>query len=255
MYVSQSSLRAYNSCPAKMHFKLNKYPRQVSASMITGTLVHDMIDKFEEGDSNAHQDCKQLLENRLRDDKVIFRKWRTKKSFLKLVDMCYYNYLEMRDKFPPVRGGEIKFSVEYKDGVEIKGIWDQLRAEDNILEFKTSKRTPSDVYLNADIQSLVYTWAYNKVYNHMPNYHYVHLATGKVYLVKKFDFSVLYAMLDDFIEDFKQGHWTKRRDAYKCQYCDYAQFCLETSSESELLFTSAGKIPKDTEKKSEFLQF
>lgn len=258
MHISYSGLRRYHSCKRKVYYRKNAYPRAKTASMVTGSLTHKAIEFYEE--SGHMPDVLDLYRGKLADalgsGDIKFYKWQTVGSFMNLLEECFQNYIAISRKLPPVTHSEQEFEIEYDDGVTVRGIFDQVRESNTVLEFKTSKHEPDEDYLRADLQSDVYTWAYRQVHSVFPFYYYVHLPSGKVYEVEKRDFADLHSQIKDYIYDYTHEIFTRQREKRKCDWCDWRRHCLkDTEASSFVLQATHNDEPEPDRRRVNFSAF
>jgi len=250
--ISASMLKAFNVCPMMVYHRRHKTPTTKSASMIVGSLIHDMIDNFE---SEGGIDVKDYIAAMVRElsggEPIKFTRWQTIPALTKLIHACYENYLSIKDSFPLFMSAEVEFKFEYRPDVLVVGKWDQLRDNNTIVEFKSSHREPSDEFLAADIQATFYIWAYKEIFHVTPTYYYVHLPTGNIYEVYRNNFDDLYTNIDDYILACEKEHYPKYKDGYKCNNCFYKSACL-TENEGCKLINQMPKRKKEKKPKGNF---
>ena len=250
--ISASMLKAFNVCPMMVYHRRSKTPTTKSASMLVGSLIHDMIDRFEsEGNIDTKDYTTAMVEELSGGEPIKFTRWQTIPALTRLVNTCYENYLSIRDTFPPLMSTEVTFKFEHAPSVEVVGKWDQLRDNDVIVELKTSHREPSNEFLAADIQATFYIWAYKEIFHQTPIYYYVHLPTGNIYEVYRNNFDDLHDNLHDYIVACEREYYPKYKDGYKCNNCFYKNACL-TENEGCKLISQLPSKPKQKKPKSSF---
>jgi CRISPR/Cas system-associated exonuclease Cas4 (RecB family) len=242
-------LEDYVDCKRKAWFHKEGYETEDTASLILGRNVHNMIEAEANGEDNVLKKYRDKLARQLDNTDIKFYRGQYIGKLLKTLNKCYYNYLAIDEKLAPVIASEERFSIPYDDGVKVVGVFDQLRDGNIIMEWKSSRKKPKEVYLKADLQATVYTWAYMQTHKQKPKFYYVHLRSGGVYEVIREDFSLMHRLFEEYIRDFRNNEWTKQRSARKCQYCWYNGYCFEDGEGSELLFSAVGS-PKKRKSKS-----
>ena len=250
--VSASMLKAFNVCPMMVYHRRHKTPTTKSASMLVGSLIHDMIDDHESiGDININKYLDRMMQELSSGEEIKFARWQTIPALVRLVNTCYNNYLSIRDNFPPLISSEAMFKFEYATDVLVVGKWDQLRDNNVIVELKTSHREPSNEFLAADVQATFYIWAYKEIFHVTPTYYYVHLPTGGIYEVYRNNFDDLYDNLHDYILACEREYYPKYKDGYKCNNCFYKKACL-TENEGCKLISQLPSKPKQKKPESKF---
>jgi len=250
--TSASMLKGFNVCPKIVYHRRHKTPTPKSASMLVGSLIHDMIDDEEsKGGIDADAYSARMIRELSSGGNIEFRSWQTIPALTRLVNNCYENYLSIRDFFPPIVSTEAEFNLETSINVFMVGRWDQLREENVIVELKSSRREPSKEFLAADIQATFYIWVYKELFGVTPTYYYVHLPTGNVYEVFRKDYTDLLVNINDYVVACASQHYPKYKDGYKCDNCFYKQACL-TENEGCQLISSLPKKPKLKKPASKF---
>lgn len=247
--ISASMLRDFNVCPMRAFYRYAKLERIPSASMIVGTLIHDLIDEYEKS-GKVDIDMYHIdLAKKLSCGGVVFNRWQTGDTLWNLMNTCFNNYLSISETLPPVTSTEEFFKVEYKD-TNVVGKFDQLRNKHTIVELKTSHWPPKDDFLAADIQASVYIWAYKQIFNVTPVYYYLHLPTGSLYELYRHSFDDLLLNMDALICADDHNNFLKMRDGYKCSMCDCRNACLTDDEGSSLVAKTS--VKKSTKKKADF---
>jgi len=245
-------LKAFNVCPMMVYHRRHKTPTTKSASLIVGSLIHDMIDSLETtGNIDANEYSARMIRELSSGEPIKFTRWQTIPALTKLVNTCYGNYLSIRDSFPPLIESEAEFKFEYDQDIFMVGKWDQIRDNNVIVELKTSHREPSNEFLAADIQATFYIWVYKEIFKITPTYYYVHLPTGNIYEVYRNNFDYLYSNIGDYIKMCEKEYYPKYKDGYKCDNCFYKSACL-TENEGCRLISKLPKKPKIAPPKSSF---
>lgn len=249
---SASMLKAYNICPKIVYYRRHKTPTTKSASMLVGSLIHDMIDDDEsKGNINVNTYLDRMMRELSTGEEIEFRRWQTIPALTRLVNTCYNNYLSIKDSFPSLVSTEAEFNLEMSPDVFMVGRWDQVREENVIVELKSSHREPSEEFLAADIQATFYMWVYKELFNVTPTYYYVHLPTGNIYEVFRKDYTDLLININDYINACASQHYPKYKDGYKCDNCFYKHACL-TENEGCKLISQLPSKPKQKKPKSNF---
>jgi len=263
IYASYSMLKDYGECKKKAYYHLIKEPKPETASLISGRVIHDMIDQYEKGyDGDLLSNYHKTLAKELSKDGIEFYRYQTVPKFLEWMDKCFTNYVEISRQLPRILETEKRFSIPYYEDSSIApdtnvvGIFDQIREGDVVCELKTGKRKPDDEFLRADLQATVYIWAYEILYDKVPLYYYIHLPSGNVYQLERSNFDHFHDMVNDFIQTYTEENWTKERDGRKCNWCWYNKPCLETSEVGRHLFKAVGttKTRRNSESTS-FLEY
>ncbi len=249
IYLSYSMLKDFGECNRKAYYHLSGEDIERSASLVSGSFIHRMIEEYETTNvvDGILKSYKRKLALALNDEKIVFYRWQSSSYFLDWMEQCYENYKAISNQLPAVEAAEQDFSIPYEDGVRVRGIFDQIREGNIICELKSSKRCPSEEYLRADLQATVYIWAYKQLYKNDPIYYYIHLPTGKVFELKRDDFTDFFGLSDEFINAVKTERWTRKQDGRKCDWCWYNHTCLQASSSSRFVFEAVGE-PEDEER-------
>lgn len=238
--LSASMLRDYLACKARALYRRHKVPRAVTASMILGQNVHDMIADYE--DNKDISDYTARLTDRLSGN-VVFYRGQTINSLLRQQQTCLDMYKQLQSQLPPVLHIEFPFQFHYEEDVKIVGRLDQIREGYVIAELKSSYKQPSEAMLKADIQTDFYMWAYQNIHHQKPTYYYIHLPSGTIYEQKRTTPSDIEIYVDEFIKDARAGNFPKEKDGYKCNGCSYKDFCLKDEPSSSLIY-KAPELPK-----------
>lgn len=245
-------LKAFNVCPMMVYHRRNKTPTTKSASMLVGSLIHDMIDNFESnGSIDSNEYSARMIRELSSGGDIKFTRWQTIPALTRLVNTCYDNYMSIRNSFPPLISSETMFKFEYATDVLVVGKWDQLRDNNIIVELKTSHREPSSAFLAADVQATFYIWAYKEIFHVAPTYYYIHLPTGGIYEVYRNNFDDLCDNLHDYILACEREYYPKYKDGYKCNNCFYKNACL-TENEGCKLISQLPSKPKQKKPESKF---
>jgi len=194
--------------------------------MLLGTAVHDVIDEYENTGELHLDKYKGSLISELSKGNVIFYMGQTTTRLLKTLETCLNNYVELSKVFPRVVSSELFFTIPIAEDAELLGRFDQIREDNVIVELKSSKKEPSEEFLNSNIQALVYTWAYKQLYGTIPTYYYVHLLSGTVYEIKSTDFDYLNGLMYRFIDACRDDQLVKEYGSYKCDNCEYRFHCV-----------------------------
>jgi len=238
--ASASMLGDYIDCKRKAYYRINKIRVPPTASMIVGRVIHDMVVDLEKGRDRSWR--RKQLTVELTQTKAKFARGQTIPNLLNLVDTCLANYKKLRIDLPGIWELEESFSLT-GDGVKIVGRFDQLRKGDTIVELKTGKWEPTKEFLEADLQTTLYMWAYRELFDVMPIYYYIHLSSGSLYQQYRNDFTNLLDLIDDFMTDCNRDALRKQLNGYRCGRCDFNKHCLDGKNTSKLITTASPQIP------------
>jgi len=226
--ASYSSLKDYNSCKRKVYYRINRAPRLETASMLVGSTIHNMVEDVENGDWLGEDEYIKQLVTRLSSGNVKFYPGQKVPSLINHVKLCFENYKAVAGRLQPLYGVEVPFEIEYHSSdVKVVGKFDQFRGDvDTIVELKSTVKKPTAAFLNTDMQSTIYLWAFQQIYGTMPNYFHVHLPSGTVYRLVRDDFDDLILNLTDYIKDRDEQNFPRQLDGYGCDRCDYYDICI-----------------------------
>jgi len=227
--ASYSSLKDYNECKRKVYYRITKEPRPETASMIAGSTVHRMIEEAHTGDWLGTDEYIKRMVTRLSSGNVKFYRGQKVPNLIRHVEMCFANYIELSDKLPPMYGCEVPFDIEYHPDVKVVGKFDQIRGDANtIIELKSTVKKPTNEFLATDMQSTIYTWAFEEMYGVTPTFLHVHLPSGTVYKLVRKDYSDFIGIMSDYIRDRDERNFPRQPDGYKCARCDYYDSCIKS---------------------------
>lgn len=169
LYVSQSRVKQWRKCHYAHYLKYvrNLKKKRKSRSLTFGTIVHEMLDAYGEGD-----DPFKVLKKIEKDNAKMFKIER--EEYGEIIDDIrqimteYFDYYDEKDlTFIRInkRSGEHPFEIELMKDVIWNGKIDALARTPNKLQWcverKSFKRRPSDDDLWRNIQSSTYLTALN----------------------------------------------------------------------------------------------
>lgn len=250
--ASASMLKARNTCPMKVYYRRKRTPTVKSASMIVGSLIHDLVSEYESKGEVDLQVYHAKMTKQLSSGEITFTRWQTGNALWKLMNTCYNNYLVLREELPPIIDIEARFNVKYSDDVEVVGRFDQIRDENILVELKTSHYPPTEEFLAADIQATLYIWTYKELFHVTPRYYYIHLPVGSIYEVYRNNFDDLHDNIHDYIITCEQEYYPKAKDGYKCSKCEYRAVCLTENEGCKLIKQVTTRSKKKDKPKDSF---
>lgn len=251
--ISASRLRVFKICQRQFYYKYilhyNDRPDEnndKNIAALLGLALHKAIQEQYENNARPSLVFQEYMNNTLEE-------WETKGYKVNALD--YFpralkigkEILKDFDwqRFTPIeddvigKGIEVNFTLPFPNRenaiVNINGLIDDITIFDEIIDHKSATKAPSQDILNGDIQFLLYTWAYEQIYNKKPEHIYWHhLRSSKLieYSIRDFDFKIEQLTLD--IEAMiNTTHYPRR---------DIDEVCLTKCSFYELCY---GKRSKD----------
>jgi len=235
IYISASSLKAFNDCMYKIKLRREKAARIITASQVAGLVVHDAIEHYS---ATAANDVARILAERLTEKNLFFYPRQSVAGLIRDSVTCVNNYKQLREYLPESKGREVNFRFNFSNNAEILGRFDELCYPDVIVDYKTTKRPPTKYTLAYDLQATFYTWAYKHMYGVLPEYYYVHLFSARIYKLVRTDFRDLISNIENFIFSCSNDFLPRQPDGYKCGNCEYRENCAEWGKNSGSLFAS-----------------
>lgn len=242
IFMSASGLKDYFYCKKMLWYRVNKPPKELpkktTASMILGGVGHDLIDHYHtSGGGGLLELYTEKLNKRLSAPGVEFYRGQTWANLSTHLEKCWHNYHRLEPLLPGLLQSEVPFSFNFSPDAKVLGRFDQHRKNNTLVELKTSKNPPDELFLASDIQATLYIWAYTELFHVVPTYLYVHLLSGSVYKVKRSgqELNLLIDHLREMLDDMKYNKLVRQNDGYRCGKCDYREHCFERTGDSSLV--------------------
>lgn len=155
IYLSASSIADFIKCSQKVLYRRTKpFPEVRSKEMIIGTIAHRALEKGWKSKDRAysivHSEAK--AEGLLKSDVV---------NLEFQMDMFFYNFKHLVKEDDLI---EYNFKVALYDDVFIVGKMDRI-SMGNVIDWKTGRVATK---LSNDIQCIIYSWSYNKIFENNP---------------------------------------------------------------------------------------
>lgn len=238
--ISATALKDFTVCKSRYMFRQIEAPTLITTPLIMGTVVHNVVDKYEQGElekDNAHAYIQELLFENLSGGNVEFSKWDSIPKMLENCRSMWDNYLE--HKRGDIIESEKFFEIPQfsKDGIEFKllGRIDQIiniNGRKCVVDLKTSRKQPTKYQIMGDYQFTFYYYAYNLLYDEYPNTVYnFHLRSGKYIKYPRSDSDVreLIDKVDEMVAtiDYINGNWKEsdKSKGWHCNRCFYRDIC------------------------------
>jgi RecB family exonuclease len=193
MRLSYSSLETYHNCPLKYKFKeIDKLKEPKSKEAVFGTLVHSTL-KFVYDPALISPTLNQALDHFSRgwNSEIWDNELEERAAFSQGVEMIQKYYRNNDPKDATIVALESNFSLEIHDPKKpgethtIRGIIDRIDKTENgyeIIDYKTSKKMPSQEFVDTNLQLSVYLKAFLDRYPHEINN--IHNITVSLYFLK-----------------------------------------------------------------------
>lgn len=182
--LSASLVKDFLSCPKKADFRINRSgTSDQTDEMATGSLVHEVLEKFWDDRDLATSFSSTLMKNYSMEDEKT--KTKVAKSLEGFFSMFPKGFFSSSD------GIEQYFKVPYKKGIYLTGKMDRVH-NGIIYDWKTGSSSPDDI--NRDPQFIIYYMAYKKMVKEEPKtLCYVSLPSKKIYY-----FTPVKEIMDEF---------------------------------------------------------
>lgn len=220
LYLSASSIQDYLDCSQRFFYRTTQKEQAISSDdMLVGTIVHDMIEHFWNDEPTARRNALEQAE--------FFNLGATKKGKIETsLDFFFTNFNGM---LSPEDEIEYKFKLTLDKDIFLVGKIDRI-SHGNVFDWKTTTNPPKSI--DTDIQFIIYTEAYRRLFGKEPiATYYASLMTGKLIKLNPSQ-TLTNTLFNDIIpimsraikakEFYRKGIFTNN-----CFNCSYKETCFE----------------------------
>jgi CRISPR/Cas system-associated exonuclease Cas4 (RecB family) len=218
LYISQSAIRDFLTCKKRYYYRLNFKKESVpTQEMFLGTLVHKLLEDFSDDHAGA-------LEEVIRLKKVHSLSVKDGSVLSSSIQGFFDSFQHL---ITPDDETEKMFSVPYEKDVYLTGKFDRITPNHMIIDWKSGTYVP--LTLANDVQSIIYNYAYEKLYGVTPNVVVAYLRKNKMstYLENEiYVDTLLNNVIPDMLESIyreefpRTGYFTNG-----CHRCSFREFC------------------------------
>lgn len=164
--VSHSRIKTFRRCSKKHDYKYNEGLRtkKKAAPLFRGTILHEMIDARVKGKDPFAISRRYAKEYRqlLREEREMYGE-----TFIEDIDRIFEGYKRAypKDHLLKVEHSEKEIEVELTKGITLKAIIDKIVWDGQrrwLMEHKSHRTIPDEEKRFSDLQTVIYTWAWNE---------------------------------------------------------------------------------------------
>lgn len=228
-FVSASQIKTWMLCKQLYYLTYVEGIKQyVDPYTITGSALHKAIQSYYKDDENVFFSYYRYFTELIKDaiDKKLLKNVH-KVHLAQKRGVSHLTKLKLT-RFTPSET-ELEFLLPFGD-TKMKGFIDLIDGK-NIIDHKSSSRLPTATQRAEDPQFIIYAWAYNEIFGHMPEHVYWHhLEDGELYECDVLtNFEAKMKKIEQVVQEM--GQWTsgdypkKTRDGFCEKVCDHFQRC------------------------------
>ena len=244
-WLSHTQINMFLRCPKQYEFRyVNGIRIPPSGVLVLGGAGHSAIAYNYKQKIQTHQDLKinevteffaEEFDRKVKEEEPIFDEDRPKDlkdNGIKVLKK-YQN-----DKAKIIQPKEVEkvFAIDFTNvNYFIKGFIDLITENEELVDHKISKKSPSQSNIDDDLQMTVYKLGYNYTYNKDPiELRYDYLITSKNPKIKSYptfrtneDIDEYLVIVGQIVEYIKRGDFYKNTQSYNCsqKYCGYYEKC------------------------------
>lgn len=231
IFLSASSIADYIKCPKRVFFRIHKpFPPAPSREMILGSSIHYILEKGWRNRDTAYQ---IMEEESIKHGYT--KKERVNISFM--VDIFFLNFRGLLCDDDLI---EYTFKIPLYGDVFIVGKMDRI-SQGNVFDWKSGRVAKN---LQGDVQSIIYDYAFNKIFNRPPvSLCVASLQQGQLIPYTKnnlFADELFGTIIPKMIKTIKSEEYEKlglfTHGCFRCQYkhgCIGAAYVMDSSDNSE----------------------
>lgn len=218
LYISQSAINDFISCKKRYYYRLYYKDESIpTKEMFLGTLVHRILENYTDNQEEAMDQVERYVgEHDL-----------TSKDRDVLVGSVEGFYNSFQHLITPDDVKEKMFTLPYAREIFITGKFDRITPNHMVIDWKSGGYVP--LTLANDIQSILYSYAYEKLYGVVPTVVVAYLRKNKLSYYLKDDFysDILFnEIIPDLINSVDSGEFS--HTGYfnnACRNCSFKAFC------------------------------
>jgi putative RecB family exonuclease len=246
-HLSVSQINVYLACPLKYRFQyVDEIPRAfTSSSLLFGIAIHSTLawwhQKRIDGESVSREDTHRVFRadwfSQKTDLPILFKPKETEKALIEKGQALLALYAGEYDSRIPC-DAEFRFEVplvDMKSGevldLPLLGYMDLLEEADTVVEFKTAARSLNERDLRQHLQLTAYAYAYQVLFEQIPNLRLVSLMKTKRPRVEYLkternekDFRRFFLLAREVLKGIRNGVFYPN-GSWMCDGCEYWEAC------------------------------
>lgn len=223
--LSASYIQDYLDCPAKAYFRrYHSKDVEDSPDLNVGTIVHDVAERH------------KTLESGLKYAESQYLGYNLTGKYVEKAEKCIRNFFspDFQALITPEDKIENQFKIPLGNDVYLIGMIDRILPYGRLIDWKTNARS----FSRHNIQSIIYTWAYRKLYKREPvDFVFAFLNPGDISVLKpdpRLEKVLFSEIIPHIINTIKRLGTYPRTGEYNgsCYMCGYKSLCKENELDS-----------------------